>query len=95
MKKQNNSLLNILVRVRTYRTLDRSVKKNKAHQEIIKKQDKAFDALYNAGLNKQQKLIVDRAISLTNEWGASYGSIAYELGLRDGIRLMSEVRKIK
>lgn len=47
--------------------------------------------LSKAELSKKQKSFVDRAISTANECG----SVAYELELQDGIKLMSELKEIK
>ena len=47
--------------------------------------------LSKAELSKKQKAVVDRAISAANNCGA----VAYELGLQDGIKLMSELKEIK
>lgn len=88
------SLLDMVVRVRTYRALDRAVEKDKSYQNISKKQDKVYAELDKAGLNKEQRILVDRAITVTNESGTAYGVAAYRLGLQDGARLVSELRKI-
>lgn len=89
---QKEKLLDILVKTRTVKALDEAVNKSSAYQETLKQQDKAFDTLDKAGLSKEQKAIVDRAISAANDCGATYGAIAYRLGLQDGIRLASEVK---
>ena len=47
--------------------------------------------LSKAELSKKQKSVVDRAISAVNDCG----SVAYELGLQDGIKLMSGLKEIK
>lgn len=88
------SLLDMVVRVRTYRALDKAVEKDKSYQNISKKQDKVYAELDKAGLNKEQRILVDRAITVTNESGTAYGVAAYRLGLQDGARLVSELRKI-
>ncbi len=94
-KKDKDNLLDILVKTRTVKALDEAVVKSSAYQETLKRQDKAFNALDKAGLSKEQKAIVDRAISAANDCGAAYGAAAYELGLQDGIKLMSELKEIK
>ncbi len=94
-KKDNDNLLDILVKARTGNALDEAVGKSIAYQEILKRQDKAFDTLDRAGLSSEQRTIVDRAVSAANECGAAYGAAAYELGLHDGIKLMSELKEIK
>lgn len=95
MGKKTGSLLDLLVRVRTHKALDRAVVESKAYQYTLKRQDEAFDRLDKAGLSGKQKTIVDRAISAANDCGAVYGAVAYRLGLQDGIKLMSELKEIK
>lgn len=92
---QKEKILDILVKTRTVKALDEAVEKSNACQETLKRQDKAFDALDKAGLSREQKDIVDRAISAANDCGAAYGAVAYELGLQDGIKLMSELKEIR
>ena len=94
-KMQKEKILDILVKTRTVKALDEAVEKSNAYQETLKRQDKAFDALDKARLSREQKDIVDRAISTANDCGAAYGAVAYELGLQDGIKLMSELKEIK
>ena len=95
MGKKTGSLLDVLVRVRTHKALDRAVVESKAYQYTLKRQDEAFDRLDKAGLSGKQKTIVDRAISAANDCGAVYGAVAYRLGLQDDIKLMSELKEIK
>ena len=95
MGKKTGSLLDLLVRVRTHKALDRAVVESKAYQYTLKRQDEAFDRLDKAGLSGKQKTIVDRAISAANDCGAVYGAVAYRLGLQDGIKLMTELKEIK
>lgn len=94
-KAKNDSLLEILVKTRTVKALDKAVSRSDAYKDTLKRQDKAFDRLERAGLSGEQKTIVDRAISAANDCGAVYGAVAYRLGLHDGIRLTAELREIK
>ena len=82
-KTQKEKILDILVETRTVKALDKAVCKSRAYQDTLKQQDKVFDELDKAGLSKEQKAIVDMAISATNDCGATYGVVAYELGLQD------------
>lgn len=91
----DDNLLEILVMTRTVKALDSAVRKSKDYKDTLKKQDKVLDRLDHAGLDEEQKSIVDRAISAANDCGAVYGTVAYRLGLHDGIRLTSEIREIK
>ena len=93
-KEKTKRLLDLLVRLRTYKALDRAAEKNRYYRATLKEQDKAYDELQKAGLDREQKRIVDRALSALNANGAAYGKAAYRLGLHDGIQLMSEVNKI-
>lgn len=92
--KKTKGLLELLAKVRTLKALDRAAQNDSHYRTTLKEQDKAYDKLYKAGLNKKQKRIVDRALSTLNANGAAYGKVAYRLGLRDGIRLVSELNKI-
>ena len=90
--KKSQCLLDIFVKIRTVKALDRAVSRNSVYQDALKHQDKAFDRLDNAGLSKEQSTIVDKAISAANDCGATYGATAYRLGMQDGIRLVSEMK---
>ncbi len=94
-KKSKNNLLDILIKTRIVKALDKAAVKSRAYKDTLKQQDKAFDRLDKAGLSREQKSIVDRAVSAANDCGAAYGAVAYELGLHDGIKLMSELKEIK
>jgi len=93
--KKSKCLLDIFVKIRTVKALDKAVSKSSTYQETLKRQDSAFDRLDNAGLSKEQKAIVDRAISAANDCGATYGAVAYRLGLQDEIRLASEIKEFE
>lgn len=98
MGRANYNLLDILVKARTVKALDKAAGKNIAYRKALKQQDKKFDKLDEAGLSKEQTAIVDRALSAVNNCGAIYGAIAYRLGLLDGVKLilelMSELKKL-
>lgn len=94
-EKKSKCLLDIFVKIRTVKALDRAVSRSRAYQDTLKRQDKAFDRLDNAGLSKVQSAIVDKALSAANDCGAAYGAAAYRLGLQDGIRLVSEIREFE
>ncbi len=91
---KKDKLLDKFIKVRTGSALDKTVNKSKDYQNALKRQDITLNRMDKAGLNQKQKLIVDQAISATNDCGAKYGAIAYKLGLHDGIRIMSEIKEI-
>lgn len=92
--RKTRSLLELLAEIRIHQALDRAVKKDKYYCATLKGQNKAYDELDKAGLDKEQKRIVDRTLCSINANGAAYGKVAYRLGLRDGIRLVWELNKI-
>lgn len=61
-ERKTRSILELLAQVRTYKALDRAARKNRHYRSALKRQDKAYAALHEAGLNKKQLLIVDNAI---------------------------------
>ena len=93
------SLLDILANKRMEMEIDAASLNDLHYQECIEKQGEAFnqmDSLIKTlGLNKQQRLIIDQAISVNTAVGAAYGEIAYRLGFRDGMQLSSEIKRIK
>lgn len=94
-KPGKNLLLEILVKARTVNALDEAVNESSDYKDALSRQDKAFDGLDKAGLDKEQRSIIDKAISAANECGAAYGAVAYRLGLHDGIRLTAELNEIR
>ena len=93
--RKTRSFLELLVKIRTHKALDRAARKNSYYRTTLKEQDKAFNELQKAGLSKEQEYIVDKVFSSLTASGAAYGEVAYRLGLRDGIRIMSELSKVK
>lgn len=87
---KTKSLLELLAKIRTHKALDRAARKNSYYRTTLREQDKAFAELQKAGLSKEQKRIVDRVFCSLTASGA-----AYRLGMRDGIRLMSELSKVR
>ena len=93
--KKDDKLLEILAIKRTVEALDEAVGKSDSYKDALKKQDKAFEKMEQAGLSAKQKSIVDTAISAANDCGAVYGAVAYRLGLHDGIKLKAEIAEIR
>ena len=93
------SLLNLLADKRMETKIDIVVESDRYYQSTLVEQDKAFsqmDSLIGKlDLDKQQRAIFNQAISANNAVGAAYGEAAYRFGLRDGIRLSSEIKNIR
>ena len=91
---KRGKLLDRIASQRMGRDIDRVLRKDREYREAVKQQDIVFDELKKLGLDKAQRLTIDRAISADNQCGAVYGAVAYRLGMKDGIRLMTEIRQI-
>lgn len=90
MKKKE--LLDILADERMHGALEEVLKNDDLYLSAQKELNKACGELEEAGLNKDQNRIVDRAISSANHCGAIYGAVAYRQGLYDGIELVAELK---
>ena len=91
---KRGKLLDRIASQRMGRDIDRVLRKDREYRYAVKQQDIVFDELKKLGLDKAQRLTIDRAISADNQCGAVYGAVAYRLGMKDGIRLMTEIRQI-
>ena len=92
MKK--NGLLEIIAHHRTGQALDEVIKADKDYQEALAQQQEFFDLLDELGLTKEQRSVIDQAITANNHFGATYGAVAYRFGMEDGVRLRVEMEKI-
>lgn len=92
MKK--NGLLDIIAANRTGDSLDEIMAKDKDYQDALTQQQIAFDRLDELGLTKEQKGVIDQAITANNHFGAVYGAVAYRFGMKDGIRMSVEMEEI-
>ncbi len=91
---EKNGLLEIIAAHRTMEALDAVMAKDKDYQEALAEQQEVFDKLDELGLTKEQKSVIDQAISVNNHFGAVYGAIAYRFGMEDGIRVRMEMEEI-
>lgn len=91
---EKTELLDIIMRARTIDALDKAASESKDYQEAREVQDIALEQVDQAGLAREQRILVDRAVSAVNDCGAVYGEIAYKLGMHDGLKLASELKEI-
>ena len=91
---KENGLLEIIAAHRTGRALDEIISKNNDYQEALVQQQAAFDMLDELELTKEQRSVIDQAITANNHFGATYGAVAYRFGMEDGVRLRVEMEKI-
>ena len=94
MEKRDENLLDILAEERIHKSLENVLNDNELYQVAQKEVDEAINQLEKAGLSREQNRVVDKALSAANASGAAYGATAYNQGLYDGIKLMSEVSRI-
>ncbi|MDE6600960.1 MAG: hypothetical protein K2K90_02110 [Lachnospiraceae bacterium] len=92
MKKKG--LLEIIAQHRTGDDLDDILKEDQDYQEALAQQQVAFDRMDELGLTKEQKSVIDQAITANNHFGAVYGAVAYRFGMEDGIRVRVEMEEI-
>lgn len=64
------------------------------YQAVRKELLEAFKKLDQMGLTDDQRAVVDDVVSKVNRSGAVYGKIAFKQGLKDGAKLMSELKGI-
>ena len=91
---KENGLLEIIAAHRTGRALDETIAKNDDYQKALVQQQAAFDMLDELELTKEQRSVIDQAITANNHFGATYGAVAYRFGMEDGVRLRVEMEKI-
>lgn len=91
---EKNGLLEIIAAHRTMEALDAVMAKDKDYQEALAQQQEVFDRLDEMGFTKEQKSVIDQAITVNNHFGAVYGAIAYRFGMEDGIRVRMEMEEI-
>lgn len=65
------------------------------YQDIQRQIDNQIGLFDGLNLDKEQKLIVDRLVSLHTESGALYGRMTYQQGCRDCVALLQAMNLIK
>ena len=91
---EKNGLLEIIAAHRTGDALDEIMAQDKDYQEALARQQVAFDRLDELELTKEQRSVIDQAITANNHFGAVYGAVAYRFGMGDGIRVRMEMEEI-
>ena len=78
---ERNGLLEIIAVHRTGDNLDEVMRNDKDYQEALTQQNEAFAMLEELELSREQKSIVDQAVTANNHTGAVYGAVAYWCGM--------------
>ena len=87
-------LLEKLGQQRIDNALEQTIRKCKRYHRAVRKADETLDYALGLSMNNNQKSAIDNVALAYNHCGAEYGRVAYFQGLRDGIRLMSEIRRV-
>ena len=81
--------VNAILREGLYKERVESVlQKDECYQKISKETRRKIEEIDKLGLGKEEWLILDRALSATNERCAEYGRVAYRQGFLDAIKLL-------
>ena len=92
---KTEKLISILAKERIGKEFEKILKQDKKYQIALKEQQRAAMEVERIDLSKKQFHIIDELISSVNYCSSLYGDIAYEQGLKDGVRLVSEIEEIK
>lgn len=91
---EKSGLLEVIAQHRTGYDLDEVMRKDKDYQKALEQQQIAFDKLDELEFTKEQKSMIDQAITANNDFGAVYGAVAYRFGMEDGIKVRMEMEEI-
>lgn len=86
-------ILNILVCERM-EAIENIASGDEEYQAVRQEQMEAFKKLEQMGLTDDQRAVIDDITSIANRNGAIYGKLAFKQGLKDGAKLMSELKGI-
>ena len=84
----NATLLEGMYKERVESVLEDVLQKDECYQKISKETRRKIEEIDKLGLGKEEWLIIDRALSATNERCAEYGRVLYRLGFGDAIKLL-------
>lgn len=84
----NAILLEGIYKERVESVLEDVLQKDECYQKISKETRRKIEEIDKLGLGKEEWLIIDRALSATNERCAEYGRVAYRQGFLDAIKLL-------
>lgn len=91
---QKKRLSDILAKERKNSALNVLLKSDPAYLYVEKCQAEEDEKLDKLNLNIEQIKQVNRLVTAINQSRMAYGSVAYQLGLQDGIKLSDELRQI-
>lgn len=84
----NATLLEGMYKERVESALEEVLQKDERYQKISKETRKKIEEIDKLGFGKEEWLIIDRALSATNERCAEYGRVSYRQGFLDALSLI-------
>ena len=87
----NATLLEGMYKERVENALEEVLQKDERYQKISKETRKKIEEIDKLGLGKEEWLIIDRALSATNERCAEYGRVSYRQGFLDALSLIKSL----
>lgn len=84
----NATLLEGMYKERVESALEEVLQKDERYQKISKETRRKIEEIDKLGLGKEEWLIIDRALSATNERCAEYGRVSYRQGFLDAVNLL-------
>lgn len=86
----NVTLLEGMYKERVESALEEVLQKDERYQKISKETRIKIEEIDKIGLGKEEWLIIDRALSATNERCVEYGRVSYRQGFLDAVSLLKE-----
>lgn len=84
----NATLLEGMYKERMENALEEVLQKDERYQKKSKETRRKIEEIDKLGLGKEEWLIIDRALSATNERCAEYGRVSYRQGFLDALSLI-------
>ena len=84
----NATLLEGMYKERVESALEEVLQKDERYQKRSKETRRKIEEIDKLGLGKEEGLIIDRALSATNERCAEYGRVSYRQGFLDALSLI-------
>ena len=94
-EKKMTELLDVIRTHRMQYTLNEIIMKREGYQKMKEDENRHWQYVLMLNLTKEQFQVVNRYLDSQNYFSAEYGEAAYELGLRDGVKLAKEMQKLE
>jgi len=90
-----DKILKAISKKMTEERLEKIVSSEKEYRKKSKEIENLSGQLEGYGLTKEQRLIIDRLLSASNECNARYSELAYIQGMKDTVSMLKELDLIK